>query len=73
MAKFSEGADNYLFSLNAQTCVIASLYNPATKVGAVIHFDHNIRPLIERSVRDVTRRLGARPRTFASPWSAGTG
>ncbi|NUT80572.1 dermonecrotic toxin domain-containing protein [Pseudomonas brassicacearum] len=58
VAKFSEGADNYLFSLNAQTCVIASLYNPATKVGAVIHFDHNIRPLIERSVRDVTRRLG---------------
>lgn len=58
LARFSETADNYLFSLNAQTCVIASLYNPTTKVGAVIHFDHNIRTLIERSVRDVTRRLG---------------
>ncbi|WLH13399.1 hypothetical protein PSH58_03275 [Pseudomonas hefeiensis] len=59
MARFSEtAADNYLFSLNAQTCVIASLYNPTTKVGAVIHFDHNIRALIERSVRDVTRHLG---------------
>lgn len=59
VAKFSEAAaDNYLFSLNAQTCVIASLYNPTTKVGAVIHFDHNIRALIERSVRDVMRRLG---------------
>ncbi|MGN8345170.1 type III effector 1 [Pseudomonas sp. SMV71] len=59
VARFSEAvSDNYLFSLNAQTCVIASLYNPTTRVGAVIHFDHNIRPLIERSVRDVTQRLG---------------
>ncbi|MDP9785491.1 dermonecrotic toxin domain-containing protein [Pseudomonas fluorescens] len=59
VARFSEAAaDNYLFSLNAQTCVIASLYNPTTRVGAVIHFDHNIRTLIERSVRDVTQRLG---------------
>ncbi|WGO94081.1 type III effector 1 [Pseudomonas viciae] len=59
VARFSEAAaDNYLFSLNAQTCVIASLYNPTTRVGAVIHFDHNIRALIERSVRDVTQRLG---------------
>lgn len=59
VARFSEtAADNYLFSLNAQTCVIASLYNPTTKVGAVIHFDHNIRALIERSVREVKQRLG---------------
>ncbi|QKS83150.1 dermonecrotic toxin domain-containing protein [Pseudomonas bijieensis] len=59
VARFSEAAaDNYLFSLNAQTCVIASLYNPTTRVGAVIHFDHNIRALIERSVRDVMQRLG---------------
>ncbi|WP_053214705.1 dermonecrotic toxin domain-containing protein [Pseudomonas sp. Q12-87] len=59
VARFSEAvADNYVFSLNAQTCVIASLYNPTTRVGAVIHFDHNIRTLIERSVRDVTQRLG---------------
>lgn len=59
LATFSEAvADNYLFSLNAQTCVIASLYNPVTRAGAVIHFDHNIRALIERSVRDVMRRLG---------------
>jgi hypothetical protein len=59
VARFSEAAaDNYLFSLNAQTCVIASLYNPTTKVGAVIHFDHNIGSLIERSVRDVMQRLG---------------
>ncbi|WP_260958791.1 dermonecrotic toxin domain-containing protein [Pseudomonas citri] len=63
VARFSEAAaDNYLFSLNAQTCVIASLYNPTTRVGAVIHFDHNIRTLIERSLRDVTQRLGGTPR-----------
>jgi len=61
VARFSEtAADNYLFSLNAQTCVIASLYNPTTKMGAVIHFDHNIRALIERSIRTVTRHLGGR-------------
>lgn len=59
IAKFVAGSrDNYLFSLNAQTCVIASMYNPVTKVGAVIHFDHNIRALIERSVKDVMTRLG---------------
>jgi hypothetical protein len=59
VARFSEAAtDNYLFSLNAQTCVIASLYNPTIKVGAVIHFDHNIRSLIESGVRGVMRRLG---------------
>ncbi|BBP61693.1 type III effector 1 [Pseudomonas sp. St316] len=63
VARFSEAtADNYLFSLNAQTCVIASLYNPATKAGAVIHFDHNIRALIERSLRDITQRLGGTAR-----------
>lgn len=59
VAKFVAGSvDNYLFSLNAQTCVIASMYNPATKVGAVIHFDHNIHSLIERTVQDVMARLG---------------
>ncbi len=59
VATFVVGSvDNYLFSLNAQTCVIASMYNPATKVGAVIHFDHNIRSLIERTVQDVVARLG---------------
>lgn len=73
VARFSEAADNYLFSLNAQTCVIASLYNSATKMGAVIHFDHNIRALIERSIRDVTRRLGDRPRIFVPRWWVGIG
>lgn len=59
VATFSEASvDSYLFSLNAQTCVIASLFNPVTKVGAVIHFDHNIRSLIERTVKDVMQRLG---------------
>ncbi|WP_134175750.1 dermonecrotic toxin domain-containing protein [Pseudomonas helmanticensis] len=59
VARFSASSrDNYLFSLNAQTCVIASLYNPATKAGAVIHFDHNIRSLIDRTVKDVIGRLG---------------
>lgn len=59
VAKFVAGSrDNYLFSLNAQTCVIASMYNPLTKVGAIIHFDHNIRSLVERTVKDVIARLG---------------
>jgi hypothetical protein len=59
VARFSASSrDNYLFSLNAQTCVIASLYNRTTKVGAVIHFDHNIRSLIDRTVKDVIGRLG---------------
>lgn len=62
VARFVAGSkDNYLFSLNAQTCVIASMYNPLTKVGAVMHFDHNIRALVERTVRDVMKRLGGSP------------
>ncbi|WP_417695844.1 dermonecrotic toxin domain-containing protein [Pseudomonas sp.] len=77
VARFSEAADNYLFSLNAQACVIASLYNPTTRVGAVIHFDHNIRALIERSVRDVMRRLGGsakdvRATLVGGDWLTGT-
>lgn len=59
VARFgSTEADNYLYSLNAQTCVIASMYNPLTKAGAVIHFDHNIRSLIERTVEAVMKSLG---------------
>ncbi|QXI15124.1 type III effector 1 [Pseudomonas hamedanensis] len=59
VAKLVDGAaDNYLFSVNAQTCVVASLYNPATKIGAVIHIDHNIRSLIKARVDDVVKRIG---------------
>ncbi|MFZ4215911.1 hypothetical protein ACOZB2_31690, partial [Pantoea endophytica] len=42
--------DNYLYSLNAQTCVIATLYNHNNRTGAVIHFDHNISHLIDEAV-----------------------
>lgn len=78
VARFAAGAmDNYLFSLNAQTCVIASLYNPTTKIGAVIHFDHNIRALIERSLKDVMQRLGGTAKDIRSTlvggdWLTGT-
>ncbi|MDO7898413.1 DUF6543 domain-containing protein [Pseudomonas citrulli] len=58
VARSGTSPDDYLFSLNAQSCVIASLYNPSTRAGAVIHFDHNVRSLVERSVRDVLQRLG---------------
>lgn len=59
VAQFSESAaENYLYSLNAQQCVIASLYNPTTKMGAVIHYDHNVRSLLESSVKEVLNRLG---------------
>ncbi|MFD2643720.1 dermonecrotic toxin domain-containing protein [Pseudomonas japonica] len=40
-------SDNYLYSLNIESCVVACLYNPATQRGAMIHIDHNIRGLIE--------------------------
>lgn len=58
VASFSvNAADNYLFTLNVQTCVAVSLFNPVTKAGAVIHFDHNIKPLIEQAVRAVLGRI----------------
>ncbi|CAI8933219.1 Type III effector 1 [Pseudomonas sp. IT-347P] len=78
VAKFVAGStDNYLYSLNAQSCVIASLYNPLTKIGAVIHFDHNIRALIERTVKDVLTRLGGsaknvRATLVGGDWLTGT-
>ncbi|MCY1421497.1 hypothetical protein D9M71_371550 [compost metagenome] len=57
------GPENYLFSINAQSCVVVSLYNPANRAGAVIHFDHNIRHLIEGVVTDVLGRLQINPNT----------
>lgn len=49
--------DNFLYSLNAQTCVIATLYNPANKTGALIHFDHNITDLIDDAVNRALRQV----------------
>jgi hypothetical protein len=51
--------DNYLYSLNAQTCVIATLYNPESRKGAVIHFDRNIRSHIHDAVEAAMRKIGA--------------
>lgn len=42
--------NNYLCSVNAQTCVVATLYNKNNQTGAVIHFDHNIISLIDQAV-----------------------
>ncbi|WP_313741688.1 hypothetical protein [Pseudomonas sp.] len=67
----STADDNYLFTLNAQTCVAVSLYNPATRAGAVIHFDHNIKPLIEQSVSDVLARLRSQASDRVSAVMAG--
>ncbi|WP_460417086.1 dermonecrotic toxin domain-containing protein [Pseudomonas sp. microsymbiont 2] len=54
--------DNYLFTLNVQSCVAVTLYNPVTKAGAVIHFDHNISLLITRAINEVLPAIqGATP------------
>jgi len=66
-----ETDDNYLFTLNAQTCVAVSLYNPSTQAGAVIHFDHNIKPLIEQSVRGVLARIRSQASDRVSAVMAG--
>ncbi|MGE8406460.1 MAG: hypothetical protein ACN6QH_05420 [Pseudomonas sp.] len=59
IAGFRAGAsDNYLYSLNAQSCVVVTLYNPATRMGAVIHVDHNIRALLENSLDTALVRIG---------------
>ncbi|MGE7992410.1 hypothetical protein ACQKPE_15475 [Pseudomonas sp. NPDC089554] len=51
------GTDNYLFTVNVQSCVGVSLYNAADQVGAVLHIDHNvvryISPLIRAAVEKV--------------------
>jgi len=51
IGRFNPGAtDNYLYSLNIESCVVACLYNPASRRGAVIHIDHNIGRLIESAL-----------------------
>ncbi|MEE1925278.1 hypothetical protein V0R50_17385 [Pseudomonas sp. 148P] len=48
IARFEPGgSDNYLYSLNIESCVVACLYNPASRSGAVIHIDHNVGRLVE--------------------------
>ncbi|OAI94623.1 hypothetical protein [Pseudomonas putida] len=48
IARFNPaGSDNYLYSLNIESCVAVCLYNPATRGGALIHVDHNIGRLVE--------------------------
>ena len=59
IARFDAGAsDNYLYSLNAQSCVVACLYNPTTRAGAVIHVDHNIRALVDDALSTALARIG---------------
>lgn len=36
-----------------QTCVAVSLYNRVNKTGAILHFDHNIKTVIDRAVSAV--------------------
>jgi len=51
IARFdAQGSDNYLYSLNVESCVVACLYNPATRSGALIHIDHNIGRLVEEAL-----------------------
>lgn len=54
-----DAQDNYLYSVNAQTCVIATLYNPDTQSGAVIHFDHNISHLIDEAIGTALTHIGS--------------
>lgn len=60
VARFNAQAPaNFLHSLNGQSCVLVSLYNPSTRVGAVLHIDHNVKPLIQQAIGDVLEKLGA--------------
>lgn len=52
------GSDNYLYSLNIESCVVACLYNPATRSGALIHIDHNIGRLVEEALDSALRGIG---------------
>ncbi|WP_318452626.1 hypothetical protein [Photobacterium leiognathi] len=49
---FDSNKDNYLMSLNAQTCIITTLYNLENKSGVVLHFDNNIKEHIEKAIRE---------------------
>ncbi len=58
VARFDpKGSDNYLYSLNIESCVVACLYNPATRAGSVIHIDHNIGRLVEDALDSALRGI----------------
>ncbi|WP_263264989.1 DUF6543 domain-containing protein [Pseudomonas sp. RIT-PI-S] len=51
-------AGNYLIGVETQGSVVATLYNPSTRRGAVINVDHDISTPIQRSVAEAVRSLG---------------
>lgn len=51
------GADNYLFTVNVQSCVGVSLYNAADRVGAVLHIDHNVAKYISPLIRAALEKV----------------
>ncbi|MHA6197543.1 dermonecrotic toxin domain-containing protein [Pseudomonas wadenswilerensis] len=58
VARFNpSGSDNYLYSLNIESCVVACLYNPVTHSGAVIHVDHNIGRLVDEALDSALRGI----------------
>ena len=58
-ATFDVGnTNNYLYSLNAQTCIIVTLYNSTNQKGAVIHIENNIQFLIEKAIEDAINQIG---------------
>lgn len=60
IASYNSGrSENSLYSLNAQTCIIATLYDPTCRRGAIMHVDHNIRRHIDRAVSEVLEKIEA--------------
>ncbi|MFD3204803.1 hypothetical protein [Pseudomonas sp. LS_2] len=59
-AQFLEGAQaNYLYTLNLQSCVGVALYNPVSRMGAVLHIDHKVANYIRPLINGAVERLRA--------------
>ena len=52
-------ADNYLLGLETRGSVVASLYNPVTRRGALLNIDHGIAAPIDETINQALASLGA--------------
>ncbi|MGC6366905.1 MAG: hypothetical protein ACON35_02780 [Candidatus Marinamargulisbacteria bacterium] len=46
-----------IISPNLQSCVGVTIYNPVTKTGAMVHFNHNVQPWIKKTLTTILRKV----------------
>lgn len=52
----------YLVTFGAGPCVVATLYDPSSKTGAMVHFDNRSNVIV--AMREIEKRLGGNPQDW---------